>query len=115
MLLSRAIALMCVILTSVIHLIVYRYLSFFQKLVAYSISGNCIEWLKTFLRNRTMCRKFNHVFSDYITQLNGTPEDSVFGSLCFVILINDISKYINYCKINFMLMILICISRFNSN
>ena len=70
-----------------------------QKLVAYGISGNCIEWLKSFLMNRAMSVKVNHVFSDNITQISGVPEGSVLDPPFFVLFINDISKCIKYSKI----------------
>ena len=58
---------------------------FVQNFVAYGISGNWIEWLKAFLKNRTMRTKINHVYSDNITLLGCGPQGSVLGPLCFVI------------------------------
>ena len=70
-----------------------------QKLVAYGISGNCIEWLKSFLIYRPRCVNVNHVFSDNITQLSSVPEGSVLDPFCFVLFVNDISKCVKYSKI----------------
>ena len=70
-----------------------------QKLVAYGISDNCIEWLKSFLMNRTMYEKVNHVFSDNTTHFSGVPEGRVLSPFCFVLFINDISKYLKYSEI----------------
>ena len=69
-----------------------------QKLVAYDICGNCIELLRAFLMNRTMYAKVSHVFSDNIIQLSSVREGNVVSPLCFFAFINDISKYIKYCK-----------------
>jgi hypothetical protein len=78
--------LMCVTLISHMHLTVYLYAcKLIQKVVAYGISRDCINWLISFLLERSLCVKINYVLSDSACQINEISQGSMSGPICFVL------------------------------
>ena len=65
------------------------------KLQYYGIRGNTLDWISSFLSNRTQRVVCGGFASDPVDILSGVPQGTVLGSLIFLVYINDITDYVS--------------------
>ena len=65
------------------------------KLQYYGIRGNTLDWISSFLSNRTQRVVCGGFASDPVDILSGVPQGTVLGPLLFLIYINGITDYVS--------------------
>ena len=70
------------------------------KLERYGIRGKLLEWIKSFLRNRTQRIKFQSILSEPINVKSGVPQGGVLSPLLFKTFNNDIALILLHCIIS---------------
>ena len=70
-----------------------------EKLKAYGIQTNLLEWIKDYLSDRKQYVCVNDHKSDMIDVLSGVPQGSVLGPLLFVIFMNDLPDVVQHSTI----------------
>ena len=64
----------------------------FSRLSALGISGDLLDWLKSFLSNRTQCTRVGRSMSDPIGISSGVIQGSCLGPILFLLFVNSITK-----------------------
>ena len=67
-----------------------------HKLWLSGITGNLWMWFRSYLSERQQLVSINNHKSDLLPVLSGVPQGSIFGSLLFIIYINDLPSTINH-------------------
>ncbi len=66
------------------------------KLYDSGIRGRLLNWIRDFLRSRSIQVRAGGSFSDFVTVNNGTPQGSVISPVLFNIKINDMFDCVGY-------------------
>lgn len=70
-----------------------------HKLINFGISGNLLNWIKSYLQERTQIVRIRGNESESILVTSGVPQGSNLGPLLFILFINDIADNLSFVKI----------------
>ena len=70
-----------------------------HKLSKLGIGEECLNWIKSYLKDRKQRTKFKNFTSTEETVVSGIPQGSIIGPLLFICFTNDLSAEFTDCKI----------------
>ena len=75
------------------------------KLQTYGVTGNLLEWFRSYLSDRKQKVMYKNLLSSRNTINAGVPQEPPLGPLLFLIYVNDVSGKCYQCA-DFLLMII---------
>ena len=67
-----------------------------MKLKHYGVRGTPLQWLTSYLANRTQKVKANNMYSDVKLISAGVPQGSILDPLLFIIFVNDVFQFLSH-------------------
>ena len=69
-----------------------------RKLAQYGVSGNALNFFRSYLENRFQIVDLDGVRSDSVALESGVPQGSILGPLMFLVMINDLPNNVKSAK-----------------
>ena len=71
-----------------------------HNLISYGYSGQCIQWLQSYLLNQKQCVVLEGKASNWKPELSGVPQGSQNGPVLFILCINYLTNHVDSCEIS---------------
>ena len=72
-----------------------------EKLAAYKFSHSSLQWFKSYLNRRRQAVSNGNGLSEFITVNACVPQGSILGGISFLLFINDLPLFLDYCYSDF--------------